>query len=74
MDGLEGDFGSMVEVERFVYGLGKREKGRNMTSGSPVFDFSIHEHAFVIYCEERPSLGEGKEGRQTKFCYPCLSR
>lgn len=41
MDGLERDFGSMVQVERFVYGLGKREKGRNMTSGSPVFYLSI---------------------------------
>lgn len=29
MDGLGRDFGSMVEVERFVYGLGMREKGRN---------------------------------------------
>ena len=62
MDGLERDFGSMVQVERFVYGLGKREKGRNMTSGSPVFDLSIHDHAFVIYSEERPSMGSAKKG------------
>ena len=70
MGGLERDFGSMVEVERFVYGLGKTEKGRNMTSGSPVFDLSIHGHVFVIYCEERPSLGRATRGGRLSFVIP----
>ena len=62
MDGLERDFGSRVQVERFAYGLGKR-KGKKHDIWIPSFLLKhFHDHAFVIYCEERPSLGSAKKG------------
>ena len=47
-------------------GNGKKQ----MTSGSPVFDLSIHDCGCVIYWEERPGFGRAKKGDRSSFVIP----